>query len=997
MTHRLRCALLALVLFAVLAATPLGALTARADPSRDGAVAREQIELVRFARGLPRRSVRATAASRRGPASTARASRASSTHTSGSRCRTSSGAPVRARPAASRVRLSGPATSSSSTISATSGSTSAAACSSTRRTPARGSRSTRSSGWYRARTTARAASSRNGTRTMALPGRTPRSAPRHGPSRSPQPGRPPSRRGAAARSSPRRCRRARGSSEPALPLLVAALHDELGRGLLVLLAEDADARDAAEAAAGSSATTRRPLPVARRRLRLRPRAAAAPRRRACTRARRARAWRTRLRVRGRDRRRAPAARGAPRAARVAPRRRAGHRRPRRASSPRPATSGSSGSRSAASSRCAAGWSTSSRRRAASRSASSSSATRSSRSGRSRRSRSARCGSSTRRRSIPPRSGAASSSRSTSARTRATSAARHVAPDDLVPPFDRAPDLVWRRTRSPAVWAEEGYAAVDSRGRDRAPAAAAGPAVLASTRSARRSRRAASRRPSTSSAACCARGSTSSSRSRTAARRSASSSSCVAAMRRPARAGRGAGRARRSRSRRHAAASSGATSASRCCRTRRSSASGPSRATAAPGRALQSFSDLRTGDYVVHEDHGIAQLLSFETKEVAGVTRDYLLLAFRGDDRVYVPHEQIGKVSRYVGADAKEPDALEARRQGVGQPEEPRARASARDGRRPDAALRRAPDAAGLRLRRRPRMARAAREEFPYRETEDQRTAIEAVKEDLEAPRPMDRLVCGDVGFGKTEVALRAAFAVAVNGKQVLMLVPTTVLAQQHWNTFRERYRDFPVRVEMASRFRKPAEVKKVLAEFADGKVEVLIGTHRVLGRDVDPEGARARDRRRGAALRRRAEGAAAPAAARGRRALAVGDADPAHAAHVARRPPRHLGDRDAAGRTPADPHLRRRVRRRADQERARARGRAPGPGVLPAQPRRDDRRRRRTLRQLCPELRFIVGARPDGRARARGQDADVPRRATQTCSSRRRSSSPVSTFRRRTR
>ena len=100
------------------------------------------------------------------------------------------------------------------------------------------------------------------------------------------------------------------------------------------------------------------------------------------------------------------------------------------------------------------------------------------------------------------------------------------------------------------------------------------------------------------------------------------------------------------------------------------------------------------------------------------------------------------------------------------------------------------------------------EDFPYRETEDQRTAIEAVKEDLEAPRPMDRLVCGDVGFGKTEVALRAAFAVAVNGKQVLMLVPTTVLAQQHWNTFRERYRDFPVRVEMASRFRKPAEVKQ---------------------------------------------------------------------------------------------------------------------------------------------------------------------------------------------
>src|SRR5205807_9481671 len=119
-------------------------------------------------------------------------------------------------------------------------------------------------------------------------------------------------------------------------------------------------------------------------------------------------------------------------------------------------------------------------------------------------------------------------------------------------------------------------------------------------------------------------------------------------------------------------------------------------------------------------------------------------------------------------------------------------------------------------------------EFPYRETDDQARAIEAVKEDLEAPRPMDRLVCGDVGFGKTEVAVRAAFAVAMNGKQTLMLVPTTVLAQQHWNTFRERYQDFPVRVEMISRFRRPAEQKQVLADFAAGKVDVLIGTHRVL-------------------------------------------------------------------------------------------------------------------------------------------------------------------------
>jgi transcription-repair coupling factor (superfamily II helicase) len=262
---------------------------------------------------------------------------------------------------------------------------------------------------------------------------------------------------------------------------------------------------------------------------------------------------------------------------------------------------------------------------------------------------------------------------------------------------------------------------------------------------------------------------------------------------------------------------------------------PSRAAAAPGRALQSFSDLRTRDYVVHEDHGVAQLLGFETKEVAGVTRDYLLLAFRGDDRVYVPHEQIGKVSRYIGADARAP-ALSKLGGKAWDNLKSRAREHLRE---------LAGDLLQLYAQRQTQPGVAydvehewveqLEAEFPYRETEDQRAAIEAVKEDLEAPRPMDRLVCGDVGFGKTEVALRAAFAVAVSGKQVLMLAPTTVLTQQHWNTFRERYRDYPVRVEMVSRFRKPGDVKQVLKEFGEGKVDVLIGTHRVLSRDVIPK------------------------------------------------------------------------------------------------------------------------------------------------------------------
>jgi transcription-repair coupling factor (superfamily II helicase) len=254
-----------------------------------------------------------------------------------------------------------------------------------------------------------------------------------------------------------------------------------------------------------------------------------------------------------------------------------------------------------------------------------------------------------------------------------------------------------------------------------------------------------------------------------------------------------------------------------------------------GRALQSFADLRTGDHVVHEDHGVGKLLGFETKEVAGVTRDYLFLGFRGDDRLYVPHEQLGKVSRYVGADNTVP-ALSKLGGKAWDNLKNRARESVRELAGELLALyAQRQQAPGVPYDLRHEYLERLEAEFPYRETPDQQAAIEAVKEDLEAPRPMDRLVCGDVGFGKTEVAIRAAFAVAVNGKQTLMLAPTTILAEQHWHTFRQRYRDFPVRVEMVSRFRPPREVKQVLADFQAGKVDVLIGTHRILSRDVIPK------------------------------------------------------------------------------------------------------------------------------------------------------------------
>ena len=261
---------------------------------------------------------------------------------------------------------------------------------------------------------------------------------------------------------------------------------------------------------------------------------------------------------------------------------------------------------------------------------------------------------------------------------------------------------------------------------------------------------------------------------------------------------------------------------------------PPRSTPRTGRALQSFADLRTGNHVVHEDHGVGKLLGFETKTVAEVTRDYLFLGFQGDDRLYVPHEQIGKVTRYVGADGHEPALSKLGGKSWHQIKS-RARAGARELAGELLALyAQRQRAAGNKYDVNGDLVEQLEASFEFEETVDQRRAIEAVKEDLESATPMDRLICGDVGFGKTEIAVRAAFAVAVNGKQTLLLAPTTILAQQHWNTFRERYRDFPVIVEVVSRFRRRADQKRILAEFEAGKIDILIGTHRVLSRDVLP-------------------------------------------------------------------------------------------------------------------------------------------------------------------
>ncbi|MGH3995185.1 MAG: DEAD/DEAH box helicase, partial [Pseudonocardiaceae bacterium] len=252
-------------------------------------------------------------------------------------------------------------------------------------------------------------------------------------------------------------------------------------------------------------------------------------------------------------------------------------------------------------------------------------------------------------------------------------------------------------------------------------------------------------------------------------------------------------------------------------------------------AIASFTDLRAGSPVVHEDHGVARFTGFETKTVGGITRDYLELEFQGGDRVFVPSDQLHKISRYVGAAAGDPQLSKL---GGKQWERQKLRA-----RRAAEAL--AGELINLYAERKRRAGHAFpadgewqlefEETFPYRETPDQLEAIEAVRADMEEARPMDRLICGDVGYGKTEVALRAAFKAASDGKQVMFLVPTTVLAQQHFGTFTERLRDYPLRIEMVSRFRSAKETRAALADYETGKVDILIGTHRLLSRDVRPK------------------------------------------------------------------------------------------------------------------------------------------------------------------
>ena len=292
------------------------------------------------------------------------------------------------------------------------------------------------------------------------------------------------------------------------------------------------------------------------------------------------------------------------------------------------------------------------------------------------------------------------------------------------------------------------------------------------------------------------------------------------------------------------------------------------------------------------------------RELAGAERDYLVLEYAKGDKLYVPSDAVGMVARYIGGDA------------------PRVhRMGGTDWARATAKVKRAVrDMAGELVRLYTvRMSvpgyafgpdtpwqHELEDAFPYEETPDQLRVIDEVKRDMERPVPMDRLLCGDVGFGKTEVAVRAAFKAVMEGKQVAVLVPTTLLAEQHLLTFRERFAPYPVTVRMLSRFVDAEEQQElVIADLAAGKVDVVIGTHRLLGSDVRLRGSRAAGRRRGAALRRLAQGAPEADARARRRADDDGHADPAHARDGAHRHPPDVHDRHAAGGPAARAHVRR--------------------------------------------------------------------------------------------
>jgi transcription-repair coupling factor (superfamily II helicase) len=248
--------------------------------------------------------------------------------------------------------------------------------------------------------------------------------------------------------------------------------------------------------------------------------------------------------------------------------------------------------------------------------------------------------------------------------------------------------------------------------------------------------------------------------------------------------------------------------------------------------IKLFSDLKLEDYVVHESHGIGQYVGIEQLRVQGVKKDYLNIRYAGNDKLYIPTEQVHLIQKYIGSEGKGPKLSK-----LGGTEWAKTKQKVQKAIKEMAidlvklyAIRESTPGYGF--SKDTQWQAQFEESFPYQETDDQLRCIKEIKADMERTRPMDRLLCGDVGYGKTEVAIRSAFKAVMDGKQVAVLVPTTILAQQHYNTFVQRFSDFPVTIDMLSRFRTDQEQRNTLEKVKQGDVDILIGTHRILSKDI---------------------------------------------------------------------------------------------------------------------------------------------------------------------
>ncbi|MGE8207413.1 transcription-repair coupling factor [Heyndrickxia sp. NPDC080065] len=248
--------------------------------------------------------------------------------------------------------------------------------------------------------------------------------------------------------------------------------------------------------------------------------------------------------------------------------------------------------------------------------------------------------------------------------------------------------------------------------------------------------------------------------------------------------------------------------------------------------IKSYSELKVGDYVVHVNHGIGKYIGIETLVINGIHKDYLHLRYQGSDKLYVPVEQIELVQKYVGSEGKEPKVYK-----LGGSEWKRVKKKVQSSVQDIAddliklyAEREA--AKGNAFSPDGDLQREFESSFPYQPTEDQIRSVQEIKRDMERERPMDRLLCGDVGYGKTEVAIRAAFKAIMDEKQVAFLVPTTILAQQHYETIKERFQDYPINIGLLSRFRTKKQQTETLKGLKSGTVDIVVGTHRLLSKDV---------------------------------------------------------------------------------------------------------------------------------------------------------------------